>query len=103
MCLYIGYKKPFVAKSDITVYKYVNKNNGKYSTACVCYPVNTNEVMKGDKNSDVVLNSHNKYRIEGGLYMPAQQRLIMGLTAKYVLKLLLKKVRSFIFRMTLNR
>ena len=29
MCLYIGYKKPFVAKSDITVYKYVNKKDGK--------------------------------------------------------------------------
>ena len=46
MCLYIGNKKPFVAKSDITVYKYVSKNNGKYYTACRHYPVNTNEVMK---------------------------------------------------------
>lgn len=66
MCLYIGYKKPFVAKSDITVYKYVSKNNGKYYTACRDYPVNTNEVMKADKNGDVVLNFYNKYRIECG-------------------------------------
>lgn len=30
MCLYISYKKPFVAKDDITVYKYVNEKDGKY-------------------------------------------------------------------------
>ena len=29
MCLYISYKKPFVAKDDITVYKYVNEKDGK--------------------------------------------------------------------------
>lgn len=66
MCLYIGYKKPFVAKSDITVYKYVSKNNGKYYTACRDYPVNTNKVIKSDKNGEIVLNSYNKYRIKGG-------------------------------------
>ena len=66
MCLYIGYKKPFVAKSDITVYKYVSKNNGKYYTACRDYPVNTNKVIKPDKNGEIVLNSYNKYRIKGG-------------------------------------
>ena len=67
MCLYIGYKKPFVAKSDITVYKYVFKNDGKYYTACRGYAVNTNEVMKAGKNNEVVLNSYNKYCIEGGV------------------------------------
>ena len=67
MCLYIGYKKPFVAKSDITVYKYVFKNDGKYYTACRGYAVNTNEVMKAGKNGDIVLNYNNKYCIEGGV------------------------------------
>ena len=30
MCLYISYKERFVAKDDITVYKYVNEKDGKY-------------------------------------------------------------------------
>ena len=95
MCLYIGYKKPFVAKSDITVYKYVNKNNGKYSTACVCYPVNTNEVMKGDKNSDVVLNSHNKYRIEGGVIHACTTTFDNGFGSKICLKAIIRKGTEF--------
>ena len=95
MCLYIGYKKPFVAKSDITVYKYVNKNNGKYSTACVCYPVNTNEVMKGNKNSDVVLNSHNKYRIEGGVIHACATTFDNGFGSKICLKAVIRKGTEF--------
>ena len=95
MCLYIGYKKPFVAKSDITVYKYVNKRNGKYSTACVCYPVNTNEVMKGDKNNDVVLNSHNKYRIEGGVIHACTTTFDNGFGSKICLKAIIRKGTEF--------
>lgn len=67
MCLHIGYKKPFIAKSDIEVYKYVNKYYGKYRTACRDYPVHTNEVMKAETNTDIVLDFCNKYRIEGGV------------------------------------
>ena len=66
MCLHVGYKKPFVAKSDITVYKYVFKNDGKYYTACRGYPVNTNEVMKAEEIDNILLNNYNKYCIEGG-------------------------------------
>ena len=61
MCLYIGYTKPLVAKSDITVYKYVIKNKGKYYTACLADKVNTNEVMIPNKNGDIVLEFCNKY------------------------------------------
>ena len=59
MCLYIGYKKSFVAKSDITVYKYVFKNDGKYYTACRGYPVNTNEVMKAEE-IDKILQTYSR-------------------------------------------
>ena len=95
MCLYIGYKKPFVAKSDITVYKYVSKNDGKYYTACREYPVNTNELMKADKNGDVVLNSYNKYRIEGGAIHACTTTFDNGFDDNICLRAVIRKGTEF--------
>ena len=95
MCLYIGYKKPFVAKSDITVYKYVSKNGGKYYTACRKYPVTTNEVMKADGNGDVVLNCFNKYRIEGGVIHACTTTFDNGFRGKICLKAIIRKGTEF--------
>lgn len=95
MCLYIGYKKPFVAKSDITVYKYVSKNGGKYYTACREYPVNTNEVMKADKNGEVVLNSYNKYRIEGGAIHACTTTFDNGFDDNICLRAVIRKGTEF--------
>ena len=95
MCLYIGYKKPFVAKSDITVYKYVSKNGGKYHTACREYPVNTNEVMKADKNGEVVLNSYNKYRIEGGAIHACTTTFDNGFDDNICLRAVIRKGTEF--------
>lgn len=95
MCLYIGYKKPFVAKSDITVYKYVSKNGGKYYTACRKYPVNTNKVMKADGNGDVVLNCFNKYRIEGGVIHACTTTFDNGFRGKICLKAIIRKGTEF--------
>ena len=95
MCLYIGYRKPFVAKSDITVYKYVSKNNGKYYTACRDYPVNTNEVMKADKNGDIVLNYNNKYRIEGGAIHACTTTFDNGFDSEICLKAVIRKGTEF--------
>lgn len=95
MCLYIGYKKPFVAKSDITVYKYVNKNGGKYYTVCRVYPVNTNEVLKANKNGDVVLNSYNKYRIEGGVIHACTTTFDNGFGDNICLRAVIRKGTEF--------
>ena len=95
MCLYIGYKKPFVAKSDIIVYKYVNKKDGKYYTACRKYPVTTNEVMKADGNGDVVLNCFNKYRIEGGVIHACTTTFDNGFRGKICLKAIIRKGTEF--------
>lgn len=95
MCLYIGYKKPFVAKSDITVYKYVNKNNGKYYTACRDYPVNTNEVMKADNMDNIVLNSYNKYCINGGAIHACTTTYDNGFDGKICLKAIIRKGVEF--------
>ena len=95
MCLYIGYKKPFVAKSDIIVYKYVNKKDGKYYTACRKYPVTTNEVMKADGNGDVVLNCVNKYRIEGGVIHACTTTFDNGFRGKICLKAIIRKGTEF--------
>ena len=95
MCLYIGYKKPFVAKSDITVYKYVNKNNGKYYTACRGYAVNTNEVMKAGKNGDIVLNYNNKYCIEGRAIHACTTTFDNGFDREICLKAIIKKGTEF--------
>ena len=94
MCLFIGNKKPFVAKSDITVYKYVNKNNGKFYTACRNYPVNTNEVMKPDKNGDIALKFCNKYRIDGGVIY-ASTTCDNGVRYKVCLKAVIRKGTEF--------
>ena len=95
MCLYIGYKKPFVAKSDITVYKYVIKNEGKYYTACLCYKVNTNKVMKADKNGDIVLYNYNKYRIEGGAIHACTTTFDNSFKYKVCLKAVIRKGTEF--------
>ena len=95
MCLYIGYKKPFVAKSDITVYKYVSKKDGKYYTACRYYPVNTNKVMKANGNGDVVLNGFNKYRIEGGVIHACTTTFDNGFRGKICLKAIIRKGTEF--------
>ena len=95
MCLYIGYKKPFVAKSDITVYKYVNKKDGKYYTACRNYPVNTNEVMKADGNGDVILNCNNKYCIEGGAIHACTTTFDNGFDGEICLKAVIRKGTEF--------
>ena len=95
MCLYIGYKKPFVAKSDITVYKYVSKKDGKYYTACRNYPVTTNEVMKADGNGDVVLNCLNKYSIEGGVIHACTTTFDNGFDNDICLKAIIRKGTEF--------
>lgn len=95
MCLYIGYKKPFVAKSDITVYKYVNKNNGKYYTACRDYPVNTNEVMKAENMDNIVLNSYNKYCINVGAIHACTTTYDNGFDGKICLKAIIRKGVEF--------
>ena len=95
MCLYIGYKKPFVAKSDITVYKYVIKNGGKYYTACREYPVNTNKVMKADGNGDVILNCFNKYRIECGAIHACTTTFDNGFRGKICLRAIIRKGTEF--------
>ena len=95
MCLYLGYKKPFVAKSDITVYKYVNKNNGKYYTACRDYPVNTNEVMKAENMDNIVLNSYNKYRINGGAIHACTTTYDNWFDGKICLKAIIRKGVEF--------
>ena len=95
MCLYIGYTKPFVAKSDITVYKYVIKNEGKYYTACLCYKVNTNKVMKADKNGDIVLDYYNKYSIEGGVIHACTTTFDNSFKNKVCLKAVIKKGTEF--------
>lgn len=95
MCLYIGNKKPFVAKSDITVYKYVSKNNGKYYTACRHYPVNTNEVMKPDKKGDIGLKSDNKYCIYGGVIHACTTTFDNGFEHKVCLKAVIRKGTEF--------
>jgi hypothetical protein len=67
MCLYIGSKKPLVAKKDIVVYKFVNIENGKYVTPFQHTPVKVNALMiAGGGSEDIVLNSHHKYIINGG-------------------------------------
>ena len=95
MCLYIGNKKPFVAKSDITVYKYVSKNNGKYYTACRHYPVNTNEVMKPDKKGDIGLKADNKYCIYGGVIHACTTTFDNGFEHKVCLKAVIRKGTEF--------
>ena len=95
MCLYIGYKKPFVAKSDITVYKYVSKNDGKYYTACREYPVTPNEIIKTNKNGDIVLNHQNKYRIEGGAIHACTTTFDNGFDSEICLKAIIKKGTEF--------
>lgn len=95
MCLYIGYKKPFVAKKDITVYKYVIKKWRKYYTAFLAYPVNTNEVMKDDKNGEVVLNSYNKYCIEGGAIHACTTTFDNGFDDNICLKAIIRKGTEF--------
>ena len=67
MCLYIGNKKPFVAKKDIVVYKYVRKQNSYYVTACRNFPIRTNKVLTPSHISgDIVLDNNDKYVILGG-------------------------------------
>ena len=95
MCLYIGYTKPFVAKSDITVYKYVIKNEGKYYTACLDYQINTNEVMIPNKNGDIVLEFCNKYRIEGGAIHACTTTFDNGFKNKVCLKAVIRKGTEF--------
>ena len=95
MCLYIGYTKPFVAKSDITVYKYVIKNKGKYYTACRADKVNTNEVMIPNKNGDIVLEFCNKYCIEGGAIHACTTTFDNGFKNKVCLKAVIRKGTEF--------
>lgn len=96
MCLYIGYKKPFVAKNNITVYKYVNENNGKYYTAYRNYPVNINEVMKADNNNNnIVLDHYNKYCIDGGAIHACTTTYDNGFDGKICLKAIIRKGVEF--------
>ena len=67
MCLNISNKKPFVAKKDIAVYKYVRKQNDKYVTACLNYPIQTNKVLTAlDCGKNIVETNYRKYSINGG-------------------------------------
>ena len=95
MCLHVGYKKPFVAKSDITVYKYVNKNGGKYYTACREYPVNTNEVMKAEEIDNILLNNYNKYCIEGGAIHACTTTFDNGFNYDICLRAVIRKGTEF--------
>ena len=95
MCLYISYKKPFVAKSDITVYKYVYEKYGKYHTACRDYEVNANETIKADKDGDIVIKNCNKYRIEGGAIYAYTKSFDNGFDAEICLKAIIKKGTEF--------
>ena len=68
MCLYIGNKKPLVAKKDIVVYKYVQKRYGRYVTACQDYPIQTNKVLYPSHSSEDIVNTNfRKYIINGGV------------------------------------
>ena len=95
MCLHVGYKKPFVAKSDITVYKYVFKNDGKYYTACREYPVNTNEVMKAEEIDNILLNNYNKYCIEGGAIHACTTTFDNGFDDSICLRAVIRKGTEF--------
>lgn len=67
MCLFVGYKKPFVAKKDITVYKFVTKKDGEYVTACQGYPIKTNSlIVPSEQKNEVVTSTVRKYYINGG-------------------------------------
>ena len=68
MCLYIGNKKPLVAKKDIVVYKYVQKRYCRYVTACQNYPIQTNKVLYPSHSSEDIVNTNfRKYIINGGV------------------------------------
>lgn len=94
MCLYIGYKKPFIAKSDIIVYKYVNQDKGKYFTACRDYPVNINEVMKPSRNEDV-WTCFKKYGIEGGFIHACTTTFNNGFGSEICLMAIIRKGTEF--------
>ena len=67
MCLYVGNRVALVAKKDITVYKYLNKNGDSYTTACRETPINLNEVLKPDTETENPQREcYNKYCIDGG-------------------------------------
>ena len=67
MCLYIGNKKPLVAKKDMVVYKYVQKRYCRYVTACQNYPIQTNKVLSpSHKGEDIVDTTYHKYAIRDG-------------------------------------
>lgn len=96
MCLYISYNKPFVAKNDITVYKYVHEKYGKYYTVCRDYEVNINETIKADnKNDDIVIKTCNKYSIEGGAIYACTKSFDNGFDAEICLKAIIKKGTQF--------
>ena len=67
MCLYIGNKKPLVAKKDIVVYKYVESSDGNYKTPFHAFPVKVNALMVAEGGSgDIAKENCEKYSIHGG-------------------------------------
>ena len=96
MCLYIGNKKPLVAKKDITVYKYVKKVGGKYVTACQNYPIQTNEVLTASQNSeDIVDTDCRKYAINGGAIHACTSSYDNGFGDNICLKAYIKEGTEF--------
>ena len=67
MCLYIGNKKPLVAKKDIVVYKYVESSDGNYKTPFHAFSVKVNALMVAEGGSgDITKENCEKYSIHGG-------------------------------------
>ena len=67
MCLYIGNKKPMVAKKDIVVYKYVGGSEGNYETPFQNTPVKVNALMVAEGgNGNIAKENYEKYVINGG-------------------------------------
>lgn len=95
MCLHISYKKSFIAKSDIEVYKYVDKEGQYYYTACRHYPINLNELLEADEEKQLILKCNTKYCINGGAIHACTATFNNGFIGKLCLKAIIKKGTEF--------
>ena len=96
MCLYIGNKKPLVAKKDIVVYKYVESSDGNYKTPFHAFPVKVNALMVAEGGSgDITKENCEKYSIHGGAIHACTSSNDTDFEGNTCLKAIIKKGTEF--------